>query len=230
MNGDDLSLSAAKLFERLNITKSAQGNAEVLDKGEVALANRRGFSIFKLDNNMTQEDFEKAYNAAYDTAKSENQEEAFNEKIKEVHIKYIQQRYGLDESIRPNDGESLEDFESRVDKRYEGNVSVWLEAAKAQLEAEQDEALEPIDYSSFFSPKEKLLNSINIGHPYVRFDLKSYIDKKYNEILAEKGEVTEEDLNALEPLLQELADRLSYEYKMYDKMIKEEAEKYHPRF
>ena len=44
---------------------------------------------------------------------------------------------------------------SNMSQQYDTNVSVWLEAAKAQLEAEQDAALEPLNYQQTMWELEK---------------------------------------------------------------------------
>jgi hypothetical protein len=44
---------------------------------------------------------------------------------------------------------------SNLSQNYDNNVSIWLEAQKAQLEAEQDEALEPLSYEDTMLELEK---------------------------------------------------------------------------
>lgn len=44
---------------------------------------------------------------------------------------------------------------SNMSQAYDQNVSIWLEAAKAQLEAEQDAALEPLNYEQTMWELEK---------------------------------------------------------------------------
>lgn len=44
---------------------------------------------------------------------------------------------------------------SNMSQAYEQNVSIWLDAAKAQLEAEQDAALEPLNYEQTMWELEK---------------------------------------------------------------------------
>ena len=43
----------------------------------------------------------------------------------------------------------------QVSTQYQNNVSIWLEAQKAQLEAEQDEALEPLSYEQTMMELDK---------------------------------------------------------------------------
>ena len=44
---------------------------------------------------------------------------------------------------------------SNMSQAYDNNVSIWLDAAKAQLEAEQDAALEPLNYQQTMWELEK---------------------------------------------------------------------------
>jgi hypothetical protein len=44
---------------------------------------------------------------------------------------------------------------NQMNSNYETNVSIWLEAAKAQLEAQQDEAVEPLTYQQTMWELEK---------------------------------------------------------------------------
>lgn len=44
---------------------------------------------------------------------------------------------------------------TQLDHQYQNNVSIWLEAQKAELEAEQDAALEPLNYEDTMLQLEK---------------------------------------------------------------------------
>ena len=54
--------------------------------------------------------------------------------------------FGMMAGQARNDYSTAMMWNQQVSSDYESNVSIWLEAEKARLEAEQDEALEPLNY------------------------------------------------------------------------------------
>ena len=61
---------------------------------------------------------------------------------------------------------------SNMSQQYDTNVSVWLEAAKAQLEAEQDAALEPLNYQQTMWELEKAQAEERLAR--IKADLEAY--------------------------------------------------------
>ncbi|MCQ2743657.1 MAG: hypothetical protein MJ230_02525 [bacterium] len=61
---------------------------------------------------------------------------------------------------------------NNMSQAYENNVSIWLEAAKAQLEAEQDAALEPLNYEQTMWELEKEQTEQRLAR--IKADLESY--------------------------------------------------------
>ena len=61
---------------------------------------------------------------------------------------------------------------SQSTSNYETNVSIWLEAAKAQLEAEQDAAVEPLAYQQTMWELEKTQTEAKLER--IKADLESY--------------------------------------------------------
>ena len=115
MGAGDIMNAGRQLFERINTVKAEKGQAEKLDANEIAQAKAFGFdSLFKLTNNMTEEEFV----AQYSDVKFNNQaeEDAFMQKERDIHVKYIQLKYGIETEIQPF--ETIEKFEARA--RQEG--------------------------------------------------------------------------------------------------------------
>lgn len=115
--GFDVSTSMINLFNRFNKTLAQNGEEEILDEKEVDAANAAGIgSIFNLVVNMTKDEFYDAYLDAYfsKTYGNEESEEAafFEQKIKEVHIRYVQNQYDSKEPI--GDDESVGAYENRL--------------------------------------------------------------------------------------------------------------------
>ena len=68
---------------------------------------------------------------------------------------------------------------SNMSQQYDTNVSVWQEAAKAQLEAEQDAAIEPLTYQETMWDLEK--NQLEVKLKRIESDLDAYkqsVDKE----------------------------------------------------
>jgi ABC-type molybdate transport system ATPase subunit len=60
----------------------------------------------------------------------------------------------------------------QASQQYGNNVSIWLEAAKAQLEAEQDAALEPLSYQETMWELEKTQAETKLER--IKAELESY--------------------------------------------------------
>lgn len=68
---------------------------------------------------------------------------------------------------------------SNMSQQYDTNVAVWQEAAKAQLEAEQDAAIEPLTYQETMWDLEK--NQLEVKLKRIESDLDAYkqsVDKE----------------------------------------------------
>lgn len=70
-----------------------------------------------------------------------------------------------------------------ANQQYGNNVSIWLEAQKAQLEAEQDAALEPLNYQETMWELEK--NQAEAKLERIKANLESY-----NSLLSEESQNT----------------------------------------
>ena len=126
MGNLDVQNAARQLFARINTTKAENGQAEKLDEAEVRQARSFGFNnLFNITNNMTEQEFVTQYcNVEFSDA---HEEDAFNQQERNIHVKYIQLKYGVKTEIQ--EGESIEQFEARA--KDEGlNNAIDAEVAK----------------------------------------------------------------------------------------------------
>ena len=111
MSAINFQQQAEKLFARINTVKAEQGQAEKLDANEITQANAFGFgSLFKLKDNMTEAEFVEEY--ANIKFNNEQEEKAFEQQERNIHVKYIQLKYGVKTEIQEN--ETIEEFEARA--------------------------------------------------------------------------------------------------------------------
>ena len=71
-----------------------------------------------------------------------------------------------------NDYYTATNYLNQANSNYETNVSIWLEAAKAQLEAEQDAAVEPLAYQQTMWELEKEQTETRLE--VIKADLEKY--------------------------------------------------------
>lgn len=234
-------INSMDLFKLLNteMNKTTKEGYQVLDKDEVTQAKIFGFSLFDLEEDMTLKEFNKKYIEYIEAHPDDGVQEA-EKQTKAIKVKLILKQYGAENlGLEPEEGETIEAFEARValatgnektEKEDMGvddkKVSVWLEAANAELEAEQDAALEPINWEKETKTTLKKARLYLYGsHPRTSLAIRDYVDKRYDEILAEKGEVSEEDLNNLEKEVSIRAELMDIENENWDRLMKEEQER-----
>ena len=105
-------VDSMNMFNRFNTNYALDGKGnEVLDANEVAKAKQAGFDFFELKENMTRDEFFALYDD-YMANTKEADEAAFEQKQRDVHVKFLQIQYGTDEPIK--DGEDLNDYEARI--------------------------------------------------------------------------------------------------------------------
>ena len=72
---------------------------------------------------------------------------------------------------------------NQANQQYGNNVSIWLEAAKAQLEAEQDAALEPLSYEETMMELEKTQTDAKLKRVNEQIET-------YDNLVSQEGEKT----------------------------------------
>ena len=113
----------ARFFASLNTNKLSEddvkaGKKEVLDNKEIAKAKLMGFSMFELKENMTIEDFTRAYCDVMENA--EDGGTTLMKQEKDVKAKYLQLKYGSKSEIQED--EDLDTFEARLKQEANDNV------------------------------------------------------------------------------------------------------------
>lgn len=111
MEYNEVISAGRQLFARINTVTSDNGGKEKLDAGEIAKAKELGFSMFNLTEGMTEADFILEYTNP-DLHTSKEQEEQFAQQERNIHVKYINLKYGV--NLEPQEGESIEQFEARA--------------------------------------------------------------------------------------------------------------------
>ena len=105
-------IDSMNMFNRFNTNYNIDGKGnEILDANEVAKAKQAGFDFFELKENMTQDEFLDLYQD-YEVNLKESDEAAYEQKQRDVHVKFLQIQYGTDEPIY--DGETLIHYEARL--------------------------------------------------------------------------------------------------------------------
>lgn len=107
----DIINSCQDLFARFNRTCSDNG-PEVLDSEEIKLANKAGFSIFTLKENMTEDEFFDEYLKCAPSDEEGTEAKQFEKIVNDVQITYLKMLYNSDEDIR--EGESIDAFGHRL--------------------------------------------------------------------------------------------------------------------
>lgn len=110
MENHDIVNAGRQLFARINTVKAENGQTEKLDEKEIAQAKSFGFSLFNLEQNMNEEQFIKEY--AEVKFANEQEEDAFIQQERNIHVKYLQLQYKTTENIMED--ETIEDFEARL--------------------------------------------------------------------------------------------------------------------
>jgi len=110
MGASDIINAGRQLFARINTVKAENGQAEKLDANEIAQAKAFGFSLFNLTNDMTEEEFVVQYSGVKFNNQAE--EDAFEQQERNIHVKFIQLKYGVKTEIQDN--ETIEEFEERA--------------------------------------------------------------------------------------------------------------------
>ena len=119
MGAGEIENAGRQLFARINTAKAEKGQNEKLDAKEVAQANALGFgNLFELKDNMTEGEFIAEYGSV--KFNNEQEEKAFEQQERNIHVKYIQLKYGVKTEIQ--DGESIEQFEARAKDEGLNNV------------------------------------------------------------------------------------------------------------
>lgn len=125
----DIYDSAMLLFNRFNVKKQTDDSDEVLDATEISKAKQCGFNLFDIKEDMNEDDFISEY---YCIAPSDDESKQFEQKINDIHVKYLQIQYNTSEVMK--ESETIEEYEQRIilndelSKLPEEDISVYEDA------------------------------------------------------------------------------------------------------